>query len=284
MLTLVHCSMAHNMMNPFRNWATVVDCGDIANSLFDKLEAVHDLQAGLGRMASRVPKTAEKGDSVRLITIGGDHTITLPSLRALYPVWGEVAVIHFDAHIDTWNPRQWGGGINKYDEITHGTLLHFAHEEGLLKNDSSIHVGTRALLFDETEDLRHDAECGFQNILATDMDSIGVGAIVERIVERVGDSPTYVTIDIDVLDAAFAPATGCTEIGGWTTRELAAVLRGLSAAGVHIIGADIAELSPVYDNVAQTTATAVAQLAFEILAWMVKVPVKAKKGRVELEL
>lgn len=73
---------------------------------------------------------------------------------------------------------------------------------------------------------------------------------------------------------AFAPATGCTEIGGWTTRELVAVLRGLSKRGVRIIGADIAELSPVYDDVAQTTATAVAQLAFEILAWMVNVPVK----------
>lgn len=91
--------------------------------------------------------------------------------------------------------------MNKYDKITHGTLLHFAHEEGLLKNDSSIHVGVRALLFDETEDLRHDAECGFQTIMAADMDSVGVAAIVKRIVERVGDNPAYVTIDIDVLDA-----------------------------------------------------------------------------------
>ncbi|CCF42998.1 agmatinase [Colletotrichum higginsianum] len=277
-------SMAHDMLNPFRSWATVVDCGDIANSLFDKFEAVQELGQGLGRMASRVPKTTEKGDNVRLITIGGDHTITLPSLRALHSVWGEVAVIHFDAHLDTWNPRQWGGGVNKYDKITHGTLLHFAHEEGLLKNDSSIHVGVRALLFDETEDLRHDAECGFQTVMAADMDSVGVAAIVERIVNRVGDNPAYVTIDIDVLDAAFAPATGCTEIGGWTTRELAAVLRGLSAAGVRIIGADIAELSPVYDNVAQTTATAVAQLVFEILVWMVRVPVKKESTWTNLEL
>ncbi|GJD04015.1 agmatinase [Colletotrichum higginsianum] len=245
--------MAHDMLNPFRSWATVVDCGDIANSLFDKFEAVQELGQGLGRMASRVPKTTEKGDNVRLITIGGDHTIM-------------------------------GGGVNKYDKITHGTLLHFAHEEGLLKNDSSIHVGVRALLFDETEDLRHDAECGFQTVMAADMDSVGVAAIVERIVERVGDNPAYVTIDIDVLDAAFAPATGCTEIGGWTTRELAAVLRGLSAAGVRIIGADIAELSPVYDNVAQTTATAVAQLVFEILVWMVQVPVKKESTWTNLEL
>ncbi|TQN66684.1 putative agmatinase 1, partial [Colletotrichum shisoi] len=151
----------------------------------------------------RVPKSTEKGDDVRLITIGGDHTIRkfLPSLRALHSVWGEVAVIHFDAHLDTRNPRQRGGGVNKYDKLTHGTLLHVAHEEGLLKKDSSIHVGVRALLFDETEDLRHDTECGFQTGMAADMDSVGVAAIVERIVERVGDNPAYVAIDIDVLDA-----------------------------------------------------------------------------------
>jgi agmatinase len=111
-----------------------------------------------------------------------------------------MAVIHFDSHLDTWNPAQWGGGINKYDEITHGTLLHFAHEEGLLKNDTGIHVGTRAVLFDQTEDLRHDAECGFQSIMATDIDDFGIKAIVQRIKERVGDNPVYVTIDIDVLD------------------------------------------------------------------------------------
>ena len=124
----------------------------------------------------------------------------LPSLRALYKVWGEVAVIHFDSHLDTWNPKQWGGGINKYDEITHGTLLHFAHEEGILKNDSSIHVGNRAVLFDRTEDLRHDAECGFQSIMATDIDTYGIDEIVRRILRRVGDNLVYVTIDIDVLD------------------------------------------------------------------------------------
>lgn len=127
----------------------------------------------------------------------------LPSLRALYPIWGEMAVIHFDAHLDSWNPRQWGGGINKYDELTHGTLLHFAHEEGLLKNDSGIHVGTRALLFDHTEDLRHDAECGFESVMATEIDrrDVGIDGVVKRIVDRVGNTPVYVTIDIDVLDA-----------------------------------------------------------------------------------
>ena len=273
MAPFISWSMAHDMVNPFLDWASVVDCGDIPNSVFDKYEAVQELGAGLRSMATRKPKAAEKGDHVRLITLGGDHTITLPSLRALHSVWGDMAVIHFDAHLDTWNPRQWGGGINKYDEITHGTLLHFAHEEGLLKNDSGIHVGTRAVLFDKTEDLRHDAECGFQCIMATDIDTKGVAAIVDRISERVGDSMVYVTVDIDVLDPAFAPATGTTEIGGWSTREILAVLRGLSASGIKIIGADIAELSPIYDDAGGSTATAVAQIAFELLQWMIKVPV-----------
>jgi agmatinase len=128
-----------------------------------------------------------------------------------------MAVIHFDAHLDTWNPAQWGGGVNKYDEITHGTLLHFAHEEGLLKNDSGIHVGTRALLFDQTEDLRHDAECGFQCIMATDIDSLGVAAIVDRIAHRVGDAAVYVTIDIDVLDSG-EPVPQCPETSQALTR------------------------------------------------------------------
>ncbi|KEY64538.1 hypothetical protein S7711_03604 [Stachybotrys chartarum IBT 7711] len=272
MAPFIAWSMAHDMVNPFLDWATVVDCGDIPNSVFDKYEAVQELGRGLKSMASRKPKNLEKGDNVRLITLGGDHTITLPSLRALYPIWGEMAVIHFDAHLDTWNPAQWGGGVNKYDEITHGTLLHFAHEEGLLKNDTGIHVGTRAVLFDQTEDLRHDAECGFQSVMATDIDTFGIDAVVNRILERVGNNPVYVTIDIDVLDPAFAPATGTTEIGGWSTRELMAVVRELSKAGVHIIGADIAELSPIYDDASQTTAVAVAQLAFELLQWMIKVP------------
>ncbi|KAH7013097.1 agmatinase [Ilyonectria destructans] len=273
MAPFISWSMAHDMVNPFLDWATVTDCGDIPNSVFDKYEAVQELGSGLHSMASRKPKNTTMGDKVRLITLGGDHTITLPSLRALYPVWGEIAVIHFDSHLDTWNPAQWGGGVNKYDEITHGTLLHFAHEEGLLKNDTGVHVGTRAVLFDKTEDLRHDAECGFRCIMATDIDTFGIDAIVKSITERVGNNLVYVTIDIDVLDPAFAPATGTTEIGGWSTRELMGLIRGLSNAGVKIIGADIAELSPVYDDVSQSTATAVAQLVFELLQWMVKVPV-----------
>ncbi|KAK9781219.1 putative Agmatinase [Seiridium cardinale] len=272
MAPFISWSMAHGMVNPFLDWATVVDCGDIANSLFDKYEAVQELASGLHAMASRTPKNTEKGDKVRLITLGGDHTITLPSLRALYPVWGEMAVIHFDSHLDSWNPKQWGGGINKYDEIMHGSMLHFAHEEGILKNDTGVHVGTRAVLFDKTEDLRHDAECGFQSIMATDIDTFGIDAIVQKIAQRVGGNPVYVTIDVDVLDPAFAPGTGTTEIGGWSTRELMAVIRGLSHTGVRIIGADIAELSPIYDDASQTTATAVAQLVFELLQWMIRVP------------
>jgi agmatinase len=90
----------------------------------------------------------------------------------------------------------------------------------------------------------------------------------------VGTVPPDKDSELTCHSTAFAPATGCSEIGGWTTRELVAILRGLSARGVKIIGADIAELSPVYDNTALTTATVVSQLAFEILAWMVKVPVR----------
>ena len=213
--------MAHDNVNPLRDWAEVMDCGDIFNSAFDKYEAVQQLGKGLNSIASRKAKNVEKAEKVRTIVMGGDHTISkcsilvlltpvyvlvlttneaLPALRALFPIWGELAVIHFDSHLDTWNPAQWGGGVNKYDKITHGTLLHFAHEEGLLRNDTGIHVGSRSLMFDPMEDLKHDAECGFQFIMATEIDRIGVERIIERIVERVGENAVYVTIDIDVLD------------------------------------------------------------------------------------
>lgn len=144
----------------------------------------------------------------------------LPILRALHSTWGRVAVLHFDSHLDTWDPKQLGGGVSKYSEVNHGTMLHVAHEEGLLSNRSNMHLGSRCQLSNEHYDLENDLRCGFSYIRARELDKLGVDTVVEKIVETVGDEFVYLSVDIDVLDPAFAPATGTIEPGGWTTREV----------------------------------------------------------------
>jgi agmatinase len=141
-------------------------------------------------------------------------------LRALHSTWGRVAVLHFDSHLDTWDPKQLGGGLTKYSEVNHGTMLHIAHEEGLLSNHSNMHLGSRCALFDEHYDLNNDLRCGFSYIRARELDKLGVDQVVKKIVDTVGDEFVYLSVDIDVLDPAFAPATGTIEPGGWTTREV----------------------------------------------------------------
>ncbi|KAI9035752.1 agmatinase [Aspergillus affinis] len=266
-------SMDHGV-NPFRDWAGVVDCGDISNTPFDKLEAMQELERGWKQIIAREPKDTDKGDHIRLVSIGGDHTITLPALRAMHSVWGKVAVLHFDSHLDTWDPKQLGGGLTKYAEITHGSMLHIAHEEGLLSDHSNMHLGSRSMLFDKEYDLDNDARCGFSYIRARELDVLGLEAVVENIVRTVGDQLVYLSIDIDVLDPAFTPATGTIEPGGWTTRELLQILNGLSRANVKIVGADVVEFSPVYDDAAERTGIAVSQIVYEILQWMIHVPVR----------
>lgn len=99
-------------------------------------------------------------------------------------------------------------------------MLHIAHEEGLLSNRSNMHLGSRCSLFDEHYDLNNDLRCGFSYIRARELDKLGVDKVIKRIVETVGDEYVYLSVDIDVLDPAFAPATGTIEPGGWTTREV----------------------------------------------------------------
>ncbi|KAF8855118.1 Arginase/deacetylase [Acephala macrosclerotiorum] len=274
---LISDSMDHNL-NPYQNWAKIVDCGDISNTPFDKLVAVHQLEKGMQAINDRKPANTSASDAVRLITIGGDHTITLPILRALHSTWGRVAVLHLDSHLDTWDPKQLGGGLTKYSEVNHGTMLHIAHEEGLLSNNSNMHLGSRCTLFDEHYDLNNDLRCGFSYIRARELDKLGVEKVVKKIVDRVGDEYVYLSVDIDVLDPAFAPATGTIEPGGWTTRELLQIINGLSDAGLKIIGSDVVEFTPIYDNAAETTGIALAQIVYEIVQWMVHVPVQSPKA------
>jgi agmatinase len=228
----------------------VVDAGDVACTPFDITAAMAQVET----FANDVRGGA--GDR-RLIAIGGDHTIAHPLLRSAVAQHGPVALVHFDAHLDTWDTYF-------HTPLTHGTVFRRAFEEGLLAEDKSIHVGIRGPIYDRI-DLRQDADFGFKAIRCSDLDRIGLDAAVDQVRRRVGDTPVYLSIDIDVLDPAFAPGTGTPEAGGLTSRELLALLRRLD--GLNIVGADVVEVAPAYDH-AETTTVAAATVVYDIIALM----------------
>ncbi len=228
--------------------AQVVDAGDIACNPFDIPQALEQIEAGVAELV---------GEGRPFVALGGDHTIALPALRAVHAVHGPVALVHFDAHLDTWD-TYFGA------PCTHGTPFRRASEEGLVVKGRSAHVGIRGSLYDRS-DLLDDERLGFTVVHCRDIERIGVDGVLRRVLERVGDAPVYVSIDIDVLDPAFAPATGTPEAGGMTSRELLAVLRGMSA--LPVVGADVVEVSPAYDH-AEITAVAAANVAYELVTVM----------------
>src|ERR1700683_4097123 len=224
----------------------VADAGDLGVNPFSINEAITTIEHGARALLERVPY---------LLTLGGDHTIALPLLRALAATHGPVAVVHFDAHLDTWD-TYFGAAY------THGTPFRRASEEGLLDRTGCLHVGIRGPLYTDA-DLTQDTELGFQVIAAPDVEHLGVAGMVESIRQRVGDRPVYVSVDIDVLDPAHAPGTGTPEAGGLSSRELLATLR--SFARLNLVGADIVEVAPAYDH-AQITGIAAAHVGYELLS------------------
>ncbi|KAI0015601.1 arginase [Xylariomycetidae sp. FL0641] len=263
---------AYTGRNPFKSWATIVDCGDVPMTWLDNRVALAQLDKAHKVVSGRRARNETFSKTPRLVTLGGDHTTTLSALRSTHARWGPASVIHFDSHIDTWDPSVLGGGISDYAGLNHGTFLHIAHEEGLIKN-TSIHAGIRAPLARRKGDQRNDVRCGFATLTARDVDRLGVAGVVSRIKERVGGSRVYISVDIDVLDPAFAPATGTPEPGGWSTRKLLAILDGLD--GLHVIGGDVVEVSPPYDTRGETTALAASEIALSIISLMVENTVKS---------
>jgi agmatinase len=226
----------------------VADAGDIACNPFDIKEAVDQVEAGAAALLT---------EAAHLLAIGGDHTIAYPLLRATNQRFGPVALVHFDAHLDTW--QTYFGA-----PLTHGTPFRRAAEEGLFLDGHSIHLGIRGPLYGPG-DLEEDADLGFRTVSAMDVERIGIDGAVAAIRERVGGRPVYVSIDIDVLDPAHAPGTGTPEAGGLTSREVLGILRGL--AGTHLVGADVVEVAPAYDH-AEMTSIAAAHICYELLALM----------------
>ncbi|MFF7251275.1 agmatinase [Embleya sp. NPDC008237] len=224
----------------------VADAGDIAVNPFDIGAAIADLEQAARAFSAR---------GTRLLTIGGDHTIALPLLRAVAAEHGPVAVVHFDAHLDTWD-TYFG------EPYTHGTPFRRASEEGLLDPTRCLHVGIRGPLYGP-DDLREDGVLGFQVVHSDDYQDATVASVVERMRRRLGTGPVYVSVDIDVLDPAHAPGTGTPEAGGLTSRELLNTLRGL--VGLDVVGADIVEVAPAYDH-AELTGIAAAHVGYELLS------------------
>ncbi|KIJ36541.1 hypothetical protein M422DRAFT_179332 [Sphaerobolus stellatus SS14] len=254
----------------------IVDCGDVPMVYVDNKAALRQLEQAGRSIVSKEAKRIPEGVSLakdgkfhkRILTLGGDHTITLPLLRSIAEVYGPVTIIHFDSHVDTWRPGRFDTGPRLPGEdipVNHATYFWFAHKEGLLANDTNIHVGIRGAALET--DLESDRKCGFSIIHADEIEDIGYAGVIQAIKDRVGDNPVYISIDIDVIDPGMAPAP---EIGGYTTREMKKILKGLE--GLKIVGADIVEVAPAYDTQDEITQIAAANIGWMILGLMAKTP------------
>lgn len=215
---------------------SVVDCGNLGFNYGEPQSLVDNLETHVGRLL---------GAGKRLLNLGGDHFITLPSLRAHARHFGPLALIHVDAHTDTYS------GGTRYD---HGSMFHHAVQEGLVDTDRSIQVGIRT-----TYD-RDDHP--FEVLDAAWVNEHGPAAVVERIRARVGGHPAYLSFDIDGLDPAYAPGTGTPVSGGLTSDCALKLIRGLR--GLDPVAMDLVEVSPAYDHAEVTSLTA-ATLALEYL-------------------
>jgi agmatinase len=227
----------------------VVDAGDIVCNPFD-------IGVAIGQIHDAARSLTVGG--TRLLTIGGDHTIALPLLRTMAERHGPVAVLHFDAHLDTWD-SYFG------EPYTHGTPFRRASEEGLIDLQHSTHVGIRGPQY-AANDLPDSERLGFSTVHSADIERAGLNAAIDRVRERLGDAPIYISVDIDVLDPAHAPGTGTPEAGGLTSRELLAMLRAL--ADLRVVSADIVEVAPAYDH-AEITGIAASHVAYELISIMV---------------
>ena len=235
-------------VSPFEN-IQVADAGDMAVNPFNINEAIETIQQNALDLTASGSK---------LLTLGGDHTIALPLLRAAAErAGGPIAMLHFDAHLDTWD-TYFGA------EYTHGTPFRRAVEEGILDTEAISHIGTRGPLYGK-KDLDDDHRFGFGIVTSADVYYQGVLETVAKVRDRIGNRPLYISVDIDVLDPAHAPGTGTPEAGGITSRELLEIIRGFR--GMNLVGADVVEVAPAYDH-AEITGVAASHVAYELVTLM----------------
>ena len=215
----------------------IVDYGDLAFDYAKTTDFPEKLTAHIRRILAAGPGT---------VTLGGDHFITLPILKAYAEKFGPLSFIQFDAHSDLWQD-------DDFSRIDHGTFMYKAVKLGYVDPETSVQIGIRT----ECDDY-----LGVQVIDAREVHEKGAAAAVARAKQIVSDRPTYVTFDIDALDPAFAPGTGTPVWGGLASWQAAAILRGL--AGINMVGGDVVEVSPPYDTTG-ATAIAGAHVAHELI-------------------
>ncbi len=228
----------------------VADVGDV-DAAPVSIERCYD------QVEQRIGAIADAG--ARPIVIGGDHSISLPVLRALARRHGPLALVQFDSHIDTWD--EYFGG--KY---FHGTPFRRAIEEKLVDGARFVQVGIRGPMYGE-DDFEFHRQHGITMIDIDQVKARGVERVGDEI-RRVATGPCYVTFDIDAVDPAFAPGTGTPEVGGLTAHEAQRLVRGLG--GLTLVGADVVEVSPLFDGPGQITALLAANLMFEFLCVMAR--------------
>lgn len=241
-------------INPYRSNINVferlrmVDAGDCA------VVPGYEMQS-LERIADAVAVLVQAG--VMPCGIGGDHSVTLAELRAVSAQHGPLALIQFDSHSDTWD---------KYfaeQKYSAGTPFRRAVEENIVDPEHSIQVGLRGSLF-QTTDISQSLDLGYEVITTDGMFEMGMPALAQRIAERSGGRPAFLTFDMDFVDPAYAPGVQTPECGGPSARETLALLRALR--DINLVGCDVVEVNPLYDGPGQVTALLAATVMAEILA------------------
>ena len=216
---------------------------------------IGDFQIALGDIPASLQHIEQQAKGIHhLLALGGEHGVTLPLLRALSRRTGPLALVHFDAHVDTW-------ATNFGQTYAHGSVFYHALQERLIEPKHMIQIGIRSPVQREVWDWTIDQ--GVTVLTAQEVHAIGPHAVAQRVHDVVQDAPAYLSFDIDALDPAFAPGTGTPEIGGLASWQAQAILRQL--CDITFTGMDVVEVAPAYD-VAEITALAAATVVWEYLA------------------
>lgn len=247
-------SVMLRQINPYRGnlnlfeVLTIIDAGDSAV-----------VPGYLERSMTHIEHTIDRiaGEGAIPLAIGGDHSVSLPELRALARRHGPLALVHWDAHTDTWD--------SYFDGLRYsaGTPFRRAVEEGLVDPTHSIQMGMRGSLFRDT-DITQSLDLGYDVVTTDEAMEMGPGALAERVRVRVDGRPAFLSFDMDFVDPASAPGVQTPEAGGPSSRETLAFLRALS--GLSVVGGDVVETNPLYDGPGQVTALLAATVAAEFLA------------------
>ncbi len=230
----------------------VADIGDVAINTFNLSASIDIIEAAFDEIL---------GHGCRPLALGGDHTITLPILRAMKKKHGALGLVHIDAHADV-NDEMFG------ERVTHGTPFRRAVEEGLIEGARVVQIGLRATGY-AADDFDWPRAQGFRVVEAGDCWNRSLEPLMAEVREQLGDGPTYISFDIDGLDPAFAPGTGTPEIGGLTTAQGLEIIRG--CRGLDVVGGDLVEVAPPYDLSGNTSLVA-ANLLYEMLCVLPGVP------------